>query len=76
MAIAVFLVIENRIYIRIVTKKVVFRMVSTTARQETNVFFNIPCAHLCICIANHSTFDVSSQLENCPIGPKRDRQGQ
>ena len=76
MAIAVFLVIENRIYIRIMTKKVVFCMVSMTARQETDVFFNIPCAHLCICIANHSTFDVSSQLENCPIGPKRTRQGQ
>ena len=61
MVIAVCLVIEDRIYIRIMTKKVVFRMVSMTAHWETDVFFNIPCARLCFCIANHSTFDVCSQ---------------
>ena len=73
MVIAVCLVIEDRIYIRIMTEKVVFRMVSMTARRETDVFFNIPCAHLCFCIANHSTFYVRSQLENCPIGATGDR---
>ena len=73
MLIVVCLVIEDRIYIKNIAKKAVFRMVSMTAQWETDVFFNIPCAHLCFCIANHSTFDVCSQLENVPIGPTGDR---
>ena len=73
MVIVVRLVIEDRIYIKIIAKKAVFCMVSTTAHWETDVFFNIPCAHLCACIANHNTFDVRSQLENCLIGPTGDR---
>ena len=69
MLIVVCLVIEDRIYIKIISKKAVFCMVPMTTHWETGIFFNIPCAHLCFCIANHSTFDVCSQLENCPIGP-------
>ena len=61
MVIVVRLVIEDRIYIKIMSKKAVFRMVSMTAHWKTDVCFNIPCAHLCFCIANHSTFDVCSQ---------------
>ena len=61
MLIVVRLVIEDRIYVKIINKRAVFRMVSMTAHWKTNVFFNIPCAHLCFCIANDSTFDVCSQ---------------
>ena len=73
MLIVVRLVIEDRMYIKIISKRFVFRMVSMTAHWETDVLFTIPCAYLCFCIANHSTFDVCSQLENVPIGPTGDR---
>ena len=61
MLIVVRLVIEDRIYIKIISERIVFRMVSMTAHWKTDIFFNIPCAHLCFCIANHNTFDVCSQ---------------